>query len=99
MISYLKKAKELAAQFSNYDLQHFLRFKNAQADRLAKLATSQIEDLDSHMRIETLNTHSTTELESVVSIDLEPSWMGLVLDYLTIGALLEDKSAICKVTR
>ena len=58
-----------------------------------------MEDLDSHIHIETLDTRSTDELKSVFPIKLEPSWMDLILGYLTNGALPKDKFAARKVTR
>ena len=66
MARYLTKAKELTAQFSKCDLQHISRSKNAQADRLSKLATSQIEDLDPHVYIETIEARGTKEPKSAL---------------------------------
>ena len=93
MASYLKKAKELSARFSVCDLQHISKSKNAQADRLAKLTTLQIEDLDLQVHVETIGTRGTEELDSTLSIELEPSWMNPIFNYLSIGVLPEDKSA------
>ena len=61
MVSYLDKAKELKGQFLDCNLQHILRSKNARANKLAKLATIQMEDLDPHVHVETLETHNTEE--------------------------------------
>ena len=72
--------------------------KNTQANRLAKLATSQLENLDPHVHIETIDAHSIEEPKLALLTELEPSWIDLILDYLITGALSEDRSAIRKVT-
>ena len=99
MTSYLKKVKELMTRFSDYDLQHIPRSKNARTDRLAKLATSQVEDLDLHVHIETIDARDIEKSKSALSVKLESTWMDPILDYLTTEALPEDKSATRKVTR
>ena len=40
MIKYLAKVWELQAQLSSYEIHQISRFADAQADRLARLATS-----------------------------------------------------------
>ena len=98
MTSYLTKAKELTARFSCCDLQHIHRTENVRADRLAKLATSQIEDLSPHIHIETIDARGIEELKLALSVELKLSWMDSIFDYLTIGALFEGKSTTRKVT-
>ena len=98
MVNYLRKAKELIARFSSYDLQHILRSKNAWADKLAKLATFQIEDLNPHVHFEIIDTRGTEEPNSTLFAELEPSWIDSIFNYLNTGALPEDKSVARKVT-
>ena len=50
------------------------------------------------MHVETIDARGTKEPKSALSIELEPSWMDSILNYLTTGALPEGKSAIRKVT-
>ena len=61
MASYIDIEKELKGQLLNCNLQHIPRSENARADRLAKLATIQMEDLDPHVHVEALEVCSTEE--------------------------------------
>ena len=98
MASYLDIAKELKGQLLNCDLQHILRSKNARADKLAKLATLQIEDLDPHVHVEALEVCSTEEPKWMLPIEQELSWMDPILCYLKIGALFNDRLSTHKVS-
>ena len=70
---------------------------NVQADRLARLATSQIADLDSIVHIETLEAPSTEESVLILCTLSKPSWMDPIITYLKSGALPTDASASRKI--
>ena len=77
MASYLNKAKKIMDQVLSYDLQQIFRSENARADRLAKLATLQMADLDDNIYLETLEACIIEEPKSVVRgliIELDVSY-------------------------
>ena len=61
MIKYLAKVHELLVQLLSCQIQQISRSANAQADRLAKLATFRTANLDALGHIEILETSSIEE--------------------------------------
>ena len=57
-----------------------------------------MEDLDPHVHVEALKTHSIEEPKRVLSIELESSWMDPILCYLRTGALPDDNLVARKVS-
>ena len=66
MDKYLKKVKEVKEQILSYEIQHILRSENARAERLARLATSQMVDLNNNVYIEMLEAPSIKEIKVVL---------------------------------
>ena len=73
MIKYLAKVRELLTQLPSYQIPQIPRSTNAQADRLAKLATLQIADLDTLEHIEILKASSIEEPLLALCAISEPS--------------------------
>ena len=76
-----------------------MRSANAQADRLAKLATSLTVDLDALEHIEILEASSIEEPLLTLCATSEPSWMDPIVQYLKMDALPTDTSAVCQIKR
>ena len=93
MIKYLAKVCKLLMQLLSCRIQQILRSINARADWLAKLATSQIIDLDALEHIEILEALSIEEPLLALCTTSEPSWMDPIVQYLTMGVLPTDTSA------
>ena len=58
MAKYLEKVKEVKTQILSYEIQQISKSKNVRADRLVRLATSQMADLDSNVHLEMLEARS-----------------------------------------
>ena len=99
MIEYLKRVKEVRAQFRICKVQQIPRSENAQADLLAKLATSQIADLGGDVHLEILENRSIDKNDEVLCIAPEPSWMDPIIKYLKHGELPNDPISAQKVKR
>ena len=99
MIEYLKKVKEIMAQFQTCKVQQIPRSENARADILAKLATSQITDLGGNVHLETLKNRSIDKDGEVLCITTEPNWMDPIIKYLKNGELPDDPAIARKVKR
>ena len=84
MIEYLKKVKEISAQFQICKIHQILRSKNAWADILARLATSQMIDLGSNVHLETLESRSIDKDGEMLYITTELSWIDPIIKYLKI---------------
>ena len=73
MAKYLEKVKKVKAQIPSYKIQQISRSENAWADRLARLATSQMVDLSNNVHLEMLEACSIEETEAVLCTSSEPS--------------------------
>ena len=98
MILYLKKVRKLLKTFIWVQVRHIPRAKNSQADALAKLATTQQEDLDRRVSFEHL-MEPLVDINSdeVLPVMTEPSWMDPILDYLLNGTLPNDPKEASKL--
>ena len=56
-------------------------------------------DLDDDVHLETLETHSIEEIDTVLYIGSKPSWMDLIVENLKSGTLPTDHIATRKVKR
>ena len=99
MIKYLSKVHELLVQLPSCRIQRIPRSANAQADHLAKLATSRTANLDALGHIEILKTPSIEEPLSALCATMEPSWMDPIVQYLKVGTLPIDTSAAHQIKR
>ena len=97
MIEYLKKVKEIKAQFRTCQVQQIPRSENARADILAKLATSQTTDLSGTVHLEILENYSIDKNDEVLCIAPESSWMDPIIKYLKHGELPNDPISARKV--
>ena len=86
-------------QVLSYDLQQIFRFENARADRLAKLATLQMADLDDSIHLETLEACRIEEPKRVLCMGPESRWMNPIIHYLRIRTLFAYNLATHKVKR
>ena len=75
MAAYLEKVKAELRSFSRYEIKHIDREDNANADALAKLATSRDAELLRLVPIEIVNEPSITKQHSIEAIEAQPSWM------------------------
>ena len=95
MQKYLEIVKELLQQFDSVEFQQIPRVKNAKADFLARLASSDEYGISLELCMETRGRPST-EGERVMKIQ-EQEWMTTIVCYLKEGRLLEDKNEARKV--
>ena len=83
---------KLMAKFDKVELRRIPRSENDKADNLAKLASAPISDLQFPVIVETLfePTINTPEVEHMV-VELGPSWMDPIVQYLKTGTLPNDR--------
>ena len=97
MAANLEKVKAELWNFSRHEMKHIDLEDNANADALAKLATSRDAE---HLRlvpIEIVAEPSITKQNSVKTIDAQPSWMDDIVIYLKDDKLPEDRDLARKV--
>ena len=99
MARYLTKIKEIRAILFRTKVQQILRSENIRANRLSRLATLQIVDIDQNVHFETLEAHSINEPEAILCADLELSWMDPIINYLKHGVLPMDDLTAHKMKR
>ena len=78
-------------------MKHIDREDNANADALAKLATSRDAKLLRLVPIEIISEPSIVKQRLVEAIDVQPSWMDDILVYLKEDRLPEDRDLARKV--
>ena len=76
---------------------HIDREDNANADALAKLATSRDAELLRLVPVEIVAEPSITKQNAVKAIDAQPSWMDNIVIYLKDDKLPEDRDLAQKV--
>ncbi|XP_021723328.1 uncharacterized protein LOC110690721 [Chenopodium quinoa] len=100
MVKYLEKMKQLAAQLQYFEIKLVLRLKNAQADALARLASSSFNDLERTIMVEVLKQRSIDEMSAKVScIDVGNQWYDKILAYLIHGAGPADKGELKRLRK
>ena len=101
MQGYLTRIKHLQMKFDSFDLQHFPRGGNTHADSLATLATSSAQNLPRVILIEDLGK-PLVERGSMIYVPhvrIGPSWMDLIIQFLSKDVLPEDRSKAKKIRR
>ena len=101
MQGYLTRIKHLQMKFDSFDLQHFPRGENTHADSLATLATSSAQNLPRVILIEDLGK-PLVERGSMIYVPhvrIGPSWMDLIIQFLSKDVLPEDRSKAKKIRR
>ncbi|XP_073109503.1 uncharacterized protein [Elaeis guineensis] len=88
---YLQKLKSLQSYFDYFEISNIPRSKNAQANSLSHLTTSDCGELEK-IFIEYLESPSIDSKEEVHQIQVghEPSWIDPFIDFLTDGTLPAD---------
>ncbi|XP_073107371.1 uncharacterized protein [Elaeis guineensis] len=89
LVKYRQKVKDLVAPFEYFEISHIPRTKNARADVLSRLATSDYCALGWTF-VESLERSSVDEVGEVLQLVAEPSWMDPIAHYLTDGSTPED---------
>ena len=93
MQKYLKIVKRLSQHFDSLDFMQILRTKNAEADFLARLVSSDDYNATSELCIK-IRGQPSTEGEQVLKIKEQDEWMTPIVRYLKEGWLPEDKVEI-----
>ena len=92
MQGYLGQVKCRQSKFDSFDLLHVPKSGNAHADSLAMLATSSAHDLPRVIIVEDLYKPSRTgDTVQVNQINVGPSWMDSVIQFLKDDILPEEK--------
>ncbi|XP_073107344.1 uncharacterized protein [Elaeis guineensis] len=91
MAKYHQKVKDLMAPFEYFEISHIPRAENAQADALSRLATSDYGALGRTF-VESLERPSIDEVEKVLQLMAELSWMDPIAQYLTDRSTPEDST-------
>ncbi|XP_057545841.1 uncharacterized protein LOC130824839 [Amaranthus tricolor] len=90
MKMYLQQVKEFVQKFDKFTLEHIPRSQNAQADSLAKLASSAETSAARDIIWEVLPNPSINFM--VNTIDRSDTWMEPYIEYLRNQTLPQDKS-------
>ena len=90
---YLTRVKHLQKNFESFDLQHIPRGGNTHADSLATLATSSAQNLFRIILVEDFGKPlgEKGKIIYVPHVRVGPSWMDLVIQFLSKDVLPEDK--------
>ena len=96
MQKYLNIFQQLSQHFDNLDFVQIPRAKNAKADFLARLASSDDYNAISKLCIE-IRRQPSTEGEQVLKIKEQDEWMTPIVRYLKEGWLRENKTEARKI--
>ena len=96
MQKYLKIVQQLSQHFDGLDFVQIPRAKNAEADFLARLASSNDYNSSSELCIE-IRGQPSTEGEQVIKIKEQDEWMTPIVRYLKEEWLPEDKTEVKKI--
>ncbi|XP_021757974.1 uncharacterized protein LOC110723010 [Chenopodium quinoa] len=100
MIKYLEKVKQLTAQLQYFEIKLVPRAQNAQADALARLASSIFNNLERTVMVEILDEKSINEApEQILCVDRAAQWYDDILAYLIHGVLPADKGESRKLQK
>ena len=99
MRGYLTRVQQLQRSFESFDLQHLPRCGNTHADSLATLATFSAQNLPQIILVEDLSKPSEEKgnMVCVTHVRVGPSWMDLIIQFLSKDVLPEDKSDAEKI--
>ena len=98
---YLTQIKHLQLKFESFNLQHIPRSGNTHVDSLATLATSSAQNLPRIILVEDLCKPSRIRgnMICIPHVRIGPSWMDLIIRFLSKDVLPEDKSEAEKIRR
>ncbi|XP_075655257.1 uncharacterized protein LOC142625500 [Castanea sativa] len=96
MQKYLKLIKHLACGFDKLDFVRIPRDRNAAADEVAKIASSEEEPTNSEILME-IQKHPSIEEVPVLSIQSIGGWMAPIVSYLQDGHLPRDSVEARKI--
>ena len=101
MQGYLTQIRHLRLKFESFNLQHIPRSGNTHVDSLATLATSSAQNLPRIILVEDLCKPSRIRgnMICVPHVRIGPSWMDLIIRFLSKDVLPEDKSEAEKIRR
>ncbi|XP_021757927.1 uncharacterized protein LOC110722934 [Chenopodium quinoa] len=100
MVKYLEKINQLTAQLQYFEIKLVPRAQNAQADALARLASSSFNNLERTVMVEILGEKSIDEApEQVLCVDSATQWYDNKLAYLVHGVLPADKGESQKLRK
>ena len=93
--------RNVQEKFEVFDLSHIPRSGNMNADSLATLATSSVQDLPRVVLVEDLYTPTSIHhgMPRIHQIKLGPSWMDSISLFLEKDILPKEKSEAKKVRR
>ncbi|XP_024018842.1 uncharacterized protein LOC112090833 [Morus notabilis] len=91
MGAYLRKVKEELVKFKNYEILQIPRTENANADTLAKLASSRESDTLDVVPIEELERPTIEEKVKALIVQAGENWMTPLIQYLMDAQLPNDK--------
>ena len=92
MVTYLEKVKELLGSILMVSIEVVPRSKNANADALAKLASTRDTELLDTVWVDFLAEPNIKQRPKVMELEQRPSWMDHIVVYLKNGELPENKT-------
>ncbi|XP_038986795.1 uncharacterized protein LOC120112114 [Phoenix dactylifera] len=99
MQEYFRKVRDLTSALDSFHIQHIARTENSRADQLSKLASSCMSELPKAAALEYLQRPSMEEPEPTLCIEVVPSWMDELVNYLRDGVLPSDEREARRVKR
>lgn len=98
LVEYLNVMKGLTSKLQGFTIQQIPREENAQADALARLGSSSLQDLTRSVFVEVL-PKKTTECtsEHVYQISPRSPWIEEIVNFKTTGQLPTDKASSRKI--
>ncbi|XP_027178202.1 uncharacterized protein LOC113777367 [Coffea eugenioides] len=91
MKKYLAKVREAVALFETFEIERVPRSQNKRADALSKLASSSFAHLSKEVLVEVVKQKSIDQVQ-VLAIGSSATWMTPLIDFLSSGALPENKT-------
>ena len=101
MVAYLDLAKNLLKFFSEFNIERVGREHNGHANSLAGLASSVALDFRRTITVEVQDSSSIAKSSqaSISQIEMGPSWMDPILDYLSKDILPADQKEAAKIRK
>ncbi|XP_022854857.1 uncharacterized protein LOC111376148 [Olea europaea var. sylvestris] len=90
MSLYCLKVHDLQRQFISCEILKVARTNNVKADALSRLVFMGVDGLDRTVHSKIVAEPSIAQKPSVMDIDHEPSWMDLIVDYISNDSLSAD---------
>jgi ribonuclease HI len=101
MVAYRDLAKDLLKSFDKFNIERVGREHNGHADSLAGLASSVAPDFRRTITVEVQDSPSIMKSSPAIicQIEMGPSWMDPILDYLTKDILPADQKEAAKIRK